>query len=230
MKNVFNNNLLICLALICSAYTAFFLKPTKLLNDQRSQINLESMIPKQFGDWKIDETLIPIKVSPDVQENLDKIYNQTLSRTYINSNGKQVMLSVAYGSNQSSSLQVHRPDICYTAQGFQVGKKSKNYLRLYAGSVPVMHMVASQGQRNEPITYWITVGDKAVRGGWEQKIAKIQYGLTGKVPDGILVRVSNISLDEEDSYKVHESFVNNMLNAMKKDDQIRLVGLTQDGA
>jgi len=31
----------------------------------------------------------PIKVSPEVQANLDKIYGQTLSRTYVNAAGRK---------------------------------------------------------------------------------------------------------------------------------------------
>jgi EpsI family protein len=85
-------------------------------------------------------------------------------------------------------------------------------------------MLAIQEARIEPITYWITVGDTAVRGGWEQRLAEVKYGLTGKVPDGILVRVSNISTDAPDSYRLHDSFVNDMLKAMKHGDQLRLVG------
>lgn len=223
MNKNFKNYVLLLVMLAASAI-ALAMTPTTKIADQSPKPDLETMIPKQFGVWKLDEAIVPIKVSPDVQANLDRIYNQTLSRTYINSTGERVMLSIAYGGDQSVSLQVHRPDVCYAAQGFQVSQMVKDFARTVTGQVPVMHMVASQGQRTEPITYWITVGNTAVRGGWEQKLAKVRYGLTGKVPDGILVRVSNISSDAPDSYRLHEGFVNDMLKAMRQGDRLRLVG------
>ena len=64
------------------------------------------------------------------------------------------------------------------------------------GAVPVKRLVARQNSRNEPITYWITVGDKAIRSGIEQKMQRLAYGLSGKIPDGMLVRVSTIAADE----------------------------------
>jgi EpsI family protein len=73
------------------------------------------------------------------------------------------MLTLAYGSDQSAALHVHRPDICYTAQGFQISRMSNNFIQTVAGKIPVIHMLAIQEARIEPITYWITVGDTAVR-------------------------------------------------------------------
>ncbi len=210
--------------MLAAAGLAFALKPTQKIADQGPKIDLETMIPKQFHDWRQVEQFDRLMVSPDVRANLDRIYSQTFSRTYVNRAGEQVMLSIAYGGDQSSSLQAHRPNVCYTAQGFQVSQMEKDFVRTVAGQVPVMHMVASQVQRIEPITYWITVGNTVVRGAWEQKLAKVKYGLTGKVPDGILVRVSNISSDVPSSYHLHENFINDMLKAMTKGDQMRLVG------
>jgi EpsI family protein len=210
--------------MVAAALLAIVLTPTRLTAATAPKIDLETMIPKQFGDWHQLEELDVIAVNPEVQANLDKVYQQTLSRTFINSKGEQIMLSLAYGGDQSASLHVHRPDICYSAQGFQVTHLTNDVIQTYAGKIPVIHMLATQNSRIEPITYWITVGDTVVRGGWEQRLAEIKYGLTGKVPDGILVRVSNISTDAPRSYKLHSNFINYMLDAMRKSDRLRLIG------
>ena len=193
-------NILLMVLMIAATGLAVALIPTQRVADGE-KIYLESMIPKKFGDWQLDETIEPIKVSPDVKANLDRIYNQTLSRTYVNNRGDQIMLSIAYGSDQSTSLQVHRPDACFTAQGFQISNMVSDIVQTDLGQIPVMHMVATRGQRIEPITYWITVGDMAVRGWFEQKLAKVKYGLTGTVPSGILVRVSSITTAEPITYR-----------------------------
>lgn len=216
--------LLIGLTLFVAAVGGVALKPTKYITDQGARIDLEMMIPKEFGDWKVDTTVAPLLVSPDAQSALNRIYNQTLSRTYIDSRGERVMLSIAYGGDQTRALQVHKPEICYAAQGFQIGKMTKALVDTTIGQIPVMHLVAKQGSRNEPITYWIRTGDLVTRGWFEQNLARLSYGLTGKVPDGLLVRVSNISNDEQDSYRIQQAFLTAMLQGVHKEDRVRLVG------
>jgi len=224
MKIIYPRYLLIGLIMLAAAGLALALTPRQKVADQGLKINLEAMIPKQFGEWKLDETVAPIMFSPDVQAGLDKIYNQMLNRTYINTQGEQIMLSIAYGGNQSYSMQVHRPEMCYPAQGFQVGAMSKGFIDVSGVKLPVMKLVATQGPRIEPITYWVMMGDSAVRGNMEQHLARLKYGLTGKIPFGILIRVSTISGDELQSYRTEEQFVRDMLGAMPKKYRAVLTG------
>lgn len=214
MKILYPRHLLIGLIMLAAAGLALALTPRLKVADQGLKINLEAMIPKQFGEWKLDETIAPIMFSPDVQAGLDKIYNQMVNRTYINSRGEQIMLSIAYGGEQSYSMQVHRPEMCYPAQGFQVGAMSKGVIDVGGVKLPVMKLVATHGPRIEPITYWVMVGDSAVRGNMEQHLARLKYGLTGKIPFGILIRVSTISANEAQSYRAEEQFVRDMLGAV----------------
>jgi EpsI family protein len=92
------------------------------------------------------------------------------------------------------------------------------------GKLPVKRLVARQNVRNEPITYWITIGDKAVMSGIDQKMQRFMYGLSGRIPDGMLVRVSSIDLDAASAYRLQDRFVNQMLAALKPRDRSRLLG------
>ncbi len=89
------------LFMLAAAGMALGLKPTEKVADAGPKVDLETLIPKAFGDWKIDETIVPLLVDPETQAKLDKIYNQTLTRTYVNSQGARIMLSIAYGGDQS---------------------------------------------------------------------------------------------------------------------------------
>jgi EpsI family protein len=213
MKSI-PHNFLIGLSMLVAAGLTLVLTPQVDVANPGLQINLETMIPKQFGEWKLDQTIAPTIFSPDVQANLDRIYNQMLNRTYINSKGEQIMLTITYGNNQSYSMQVHRPEVCYPALGFQVGALSKGMIDASGARLPVMKLVATQGSRIEPITYWVMMGDTAVRGHFEQFFARLKYGLTGKIPYGMLIRVSTISSDESQSYQTEEQFVRDMLGAV----------------
>jgi EpsI family protein len=211
--------------MVASAIMAVVLKPHQRMADELPPIALADAIPKQFGDWHIDNSIVPVDPSPDVEAKLQEIYSQTLARTYANSKGQRVMLSIAYGADQSGDgNQVHRPEFCYTAQGFQLISSNIGNLLTEYGSLPVRRLLAVQGQRNEPITYWITIGDKATLPGFKRKLNQLAYGLTGTVPDGMLVRVSSINPNTESAYELQARFVRDMLASMAPQDRIRAAG------
>lgn len=224
MKKPFVINLALGVLMVLSGILAKVITPTGISDDQQAKINLETIIPKEFGSWKADNISVNYVVSSTVKDQLGKLYSKTLSRNYINSNGNRIMLSIAYGGAQKADLHAHRPEICYTAQGYDIRNMTKAVVDTAIGQIPVMQLVARQGMRNEPITYWIRVGDSLTRGWIEQKMAGLRYGLTGKVPDGILVRVSNISNEAQDSYKIQEEFLASMLHAMRNEDRSLLIG------
>lgn len=225
MKLISFKHLVIGVCMFAAAGMALALKPTAKIADAGPKIDLEVLIPKTFGDWKIDETIVPIMVSPEVRAKLDQLYGQTLTRTYINNAGRRVMLSIAYGTNQGSDdFQVHRPEFCYTAQGFQVKKSVEDTLNYGSGILPIRRLEAIQGPRNEPITYWITIGDKATLPGLGRKLTQLSYGLTGKIPDGMLIRVSSISPNTNQEYQLQDQFVNEMLDAVDPAQRVRLTG------
>jgi EpsI family protein len=224
MKKPFIVSFIMGLLMVSSGALTMVMTPSVEIAKQQNRINLEAMIPGEFNGWKIDLSVVTLMVNPDAQGLLNKIYNQTLSRTYINNQGDRVMLSIAYGRDQRTDLQVHRPEVCYLANGFDIGKMTKTIVDTTIGRIPVMHLVAKQGARNEPITYWIRVGDSLTRGWFEQKAAALSYGLTGKVPDGLLFRVSTISNDEQDSYRIQQTFLTALLQAVRSEDRHWLVG------
>jgi EpsI family protein len=217
-------HLIIGLAMLIAAGLAIALTPREKIADQGPKVDLETMIPKQFGEWRMEESLAQIMVSPDVKAQLDKLYNQTLSRTYINPKGGRVMLSIAYGGDQSDSMQVHKPEVCYPAQGFQVIKQTHATLETGFHPVPVVRLVATHNNRVEPITYWIIIGDKVPASGTGRKIEQLKYGLTGKVPDGLLFRVSSIRVDQDRAFSEQADFINQLLKGVSLEARARLIG------
>ncbi len=212
------------LFMLAAAGMALALKPTEKVADAGPKVDLEILIPKAFGDWKIDETIVPLLVDPETQAKLDKIYNQTLTRTYVNSQGARIMLSIAYGGDQSDSMAVHKPEICYPAQGFQILKNQDGLFSTGAGEIPVRRLVAKQGSRVEPITYWTTVGDAVAVSGLKWKLNQIKYGLTGKIPDGLLFRISSIQADEHAAYRAQDDFSRALLDALTPEGKQRIIG------
>lgn len=222
MKKPLTISIILGLLMVSSGALTMVMTPS--LQAKQSKIDLETLIPREFNGWKVDSAAVSLMINPDIKETINKIYSQTLSRTYINRQGERVMLSIAYGTDQSTDLQIHRPEVCYLSGGFEVGEMTKTFVETTIGRIPVMHLVAKQGTRNEPISYWIRVGDSLTRGWLEQKVVALSYGLTGKVPDGLLFRVSTISNDEQDSYRIQQTFLTALLQAVRSEDRYWLVG------
>lgn len=229
MNRRFAASLVLGVAMALTSALTGALTPRQHVASASSQFSLEAMVPKRFGGWTVDDTIVPLKPDPEQQTVLEKIYDQTLSRTYVNGEGERVMLSIAYGGDQSKALQLHLPEVCYVAQGFQMLDERSDALATGFGKLPVKRLVARQGQRNEPITYWITIGDRAVMSGIQQKLQRMAYGLSGKIPDGMLVRVSTIQASETEAFRLQDRFVADMLGVMAPKDRVRLLGAMDRG-
>jgi len=220
----FAASLLLGAAMTATSALTGALTPTQKVALAQAQFSLDRMIPKRFGGWTVDDSVAPLTPDETQKELIAALYDQTLARTYVNDAGQRVMLSIAYGGDQSKQLQLHLPEVCYVAQGFDMVKDYHGKLDTRYGQVPVKRLVMRQNTRNEPITYWVTIGDKAVMSGLGQKYQRFVYGLTGKIPDAMLVRVSTIGADDAAAYRVQARFVNQMLDALAPRDRTRLLG------
>jgi EpsI family protein len=217
--------LLMILMLIASAL-AVILHPTHKIADDGIPINLESMIPKQFADWQLEPQIGLQIVNPQQEKLIESIYTQTLARTYINRQGDRVMLSIAYGADQSDDKQLHYPEVCYPAQGFQVMSNRAGLVNTGFGSIKVKRLVTVLGIRVEPLTYWTTVGNQQVLGAKETKLAQLRYGFQGLVPDGLIFRVSSINQDTTQGFAMQNNFVLSLLSNLSAASRQRIAGLS----
>jgi EpsI family protein len=226
MNHLYRNVILAALMFVSSGF-AMALRPTHKIADEGPEVNLETMIPKQFADWQEEPQRGGQIINPQVKEKLDRIYTHTLGRTYVNAKGERIMLSIAYGADQSDAKQLHYPEVCYPSQGFQVISTQPGILKTDFGDIRVKRIMTVMGNRSEPLTYWTTVGNKVVRGGNEPKFEQLRYGFQGKIPDGLLFRVSSITQDAENGYVNQQSFVRELIANLSAGNRLRLAGLTQ---
>ena len=218
-------------ALMClSSVGGFAARPSLKAADRGNAISLEAMVPKGFGDWtELVEQSAQV-VNPQTKELLDKLYSQLLTRTYVNKEGYRIMLSMAYGDDQRGGLQAHRPEVCYPAQGFKLGKVEDGALPTSFGDIEVRRLTTSLGARNEPVTYWLTVGDQIIKSKLDKRIAQIRLGLTGQIPDGLLFRISSIDTDNARGFAMQQKFAAEMMAAVPATTRKQLGGLTTAAA
>src|SRR5216684_4386557 len=179
-----------------------------------ASLNLETVIPKQFGIWTLVPNISPVTpadpegyVEPD--PNSTRIYSQEVGRGYTDGQGNIVMLLVAYGPVQNYRLKAHRPEICYTANGFRISDKTETAINYRDGATPIKmtRLIAQRESRLEPLSYWMRIGNDISNGVVDNQLSRLKYGLRGIIPDGALVRISTIGLPLEASFKLQDQFI-----------------------
>lgn len=225
MKHAIPTALVLAALMSAASIGAVVARPSTKAADVGPAIVLEQMVPVQFGDWREEQQNQVQMVNPQTKELLDKLYSQILTRTYVNTDGYKIMLSLAYGSDQRGGMQAHKPEVCYPAQGFTLKSNAPGMLTTVFGEIPVRRLDTALGARQEPVTYWFTVGDRVVGGTIYKRLVEMRYGLTGQIPDGLLFRASSIDPDPARAYRAHEQFVNQMLQSIPPANRQRLSGL-----
>ena len=217
--------LLACVAMLGAMALAVAITPHRLMARTHEVFDINKHLPTRFGDWKPVEGLNVVEPAPP--DSLEReLYNQEASRGFVDPDGNVVMLMVAYGESQSDRLQLHHPEVCYTAQGFRVSRTSSFKLD-YSPSAPPLkltRLVAQREERIEPITYWMRIGYDNSDSNGARQFLKLGYGLRGWVPDGALFRVSTIGIPPEKSFKIQDKFIRDLMKAVDPTTQEFMVG------
>ncbi|MGL6042911.1 MAG: exosortase-associated protein EpsI, V-type [Sandaracinobacteroides sp.] len=216
--------LLLGLPLIAGAAGALALTPRNRLNLMGDK-KLEDVIPLRIGSWGV--TPSNAMILPDAEEGSlsATLYDQTLSRLYTSETELPVMLVIAYGSTQSDQLQLHRPEVCYTAVGFEIGAVRQVAVPVAPGAaLPARELVATSNDRVEPILYWTRIGDFLPASSQEQRIMKLRTEFQGFVADGVLVRTSTVGEPSPQAFAALSRFATAMLGASNPAALPALVG------
>jgi len=166
---------------------------------------LELAVPPVIGEWRLVPSLreqVDLAVDRDGERLISQPYDQTLLRTYQNARGEQILLAVAYTRQQSQEVKVHRPEVCYTAVGFEVLSLDPARLDVAAaGTPPVdgMRMVARSVHHTEAVSYWIRMGGIYSQNAFDTRLHLLAEGLQGRLRDGALVRASRIVADPREA-------------------------------
>ncbi len=208
---------------VCSWFGANA-QPHTRMADLHPRAPLAEVLPRSFGDWRVDENVSNVELPPDVAAQVKAIYTEVADRVYVNSKGEHIMLTIAYGRDQSDGFKVHRPEVCYAAQGFTVASPQDATLPLGSHDIPVKHVDTQLGARQEPVMYWMVIGDHVVSTATQHKLQQIRYALDGLIADGLLVRVSSISPDSQAAYATQAAFVREWREHVPQNQRSRLFG------
>jgi EpsI family protein len=210
--------------MLVSAGLGAALKPTIFVSDELPPVDLQGMVPKTFGEWQELPVTMTTIINPQQQETLEKIYSETLTRSYANALGYRVMLSIAYGKNQNKALELHSPEVCYPAQGFTLTDRHKASVSIMGKNIQATQIETNLGQRFEPVTFWTAVGTTVPSTTLQKRLVEFRYAITGRIPDGFLVRVSSIDKDTPNAYAMQTRFADALMQAITPQNRSRFVG------
>ncbi len=163
-------------------------------------------------------------------------------RAYGNSRGDVVLLALAYGRNQRQEVKIHRPDVCYTAQGFQLVERSSVALPVqgtHGAQVSGMRMLVKAPGRVEAVSYWIRIGDVFTDNAWSIRYHIFQPGHGGarggwcaraRVADRAGAGCEGRSPDaaSAERYRVQEAFLSDLGSRAAGSRSSPSVGLNTD--
>lgn len=216
-------DLLLGAPLVLAAGGAFALKPRNrmsLIGDRK----LEDLVPLAFDGWEVTPSNAMVLPKPREGSLADILYDQQLSRLYTGEGRRPVMLVIAYGSTQSDLLQLHRPETCYRAIGFDITASERIDAAIGGATIPMRRLTATANDRIEPIIYWTRLGDRLPTSNNEQRVMKLRTEMEGFIADGVLVRMSTVADPEPQVFTDIEQFARSMLLAMAPGDRPALIG------
>lgn len=208
--------------MLAAALLAYFATPR--LKDDAPVVDMERSTPTTVGPWKMVSSPIVQVGLTTTANDINQPYDQTVMRTYEDGQGHAIQLALAWGRHQRQEVKIHRPELCYPAQGLAVKSLTDVQFPLTTPeNQPIvgkrMVTVNSAGQI-ELVSYWIRIGSTYSSNAWETRLNIMKEGLAGRVTDGVLVRVSQrVSQDQnyQQAFTRQEHFIADLYRASPPD-------------
>ena len=186
---------------------------------------LSEVVPTAIPGW-IEQPSASVIVPVTPGSLADQLYNETLVREYRPQEaGPPLMLLIAYGGVQNDLLQLHRPESCYPAIGFEITERRLIDIPLAPGSaIPAVMLTARLGERVEDIIYWTRLGDDLPQTAAKQRNSRLRAALAGYTGDGMLVRVSGIRYGATPRFNDLAVFLRAMIHAISPKQRVGFIG------
>lgn len=180
------------------------LQPRRMF-ERLSQYQLDAAIPKRVGAYRFASS--SGLVLPPRDELSQKLYDQVLTRVYRADGLLPIMALFAYGSVQNLSLELHRPEECYPQQGFTITEPQLLSMELSEATIPASALTARRANGYvEQVLFWSRIGTQFPESRMAQSIVVAKDNFAGRVPDGLLVRLSVPTPDRQAGLQAARSF------------------------
>ncbi|RYG75196.1 MAG: EpsI family protein, partial [Alphaproteobacteria bacterium] len=135
----------------------------------------------------------------------------------------------AYNNAQDGVLQVHRPEVCYPVGGFELSATQEIMLNASGQVVPANMFTATAPGRVEQVAYFTRLGSAYPRKWIEQRVAVMRANLAGDIPDGMMMRVSTLGIDQREARPLLAGFTTQFIESSNPRMQRLLLGQDSRG-
>jgi EpsI family protein len=193
-------------AALASASAAGYAAQPRIVNSRIPNSKFDSWIPEHIGPWSVQGTSGVVLPPPDALS--DRIYDNLVTRVYSGPDSAQVMMLIAYNYKQDGVLQLHRPEFCYPAGGYQLSSTVPVTLALGRGrEIPASAFTAVSATHTEQVLYFTRLGASFPRRWIDQRVSVLWANLHGEIPDGAMMRVSLLGTDQRRALEVLRGFL-----------------------
>lgn len=214
------------LGCVAALGTAEFLRPRRKVVLMPKGAKLEDLVPRVVDGWSSGPS--DNIVLPRTEGSLAaKLYTEQFALAYHHAGDDKpdIMVLAAYGAAQNDSLQLHRPEVCYPAIGFEI--IDRKFVDIPAGpgkTVPAVALTAKSGSRIEDIVYWTRMGNALPRTQGEQRTQRFESALQGYIGDGILFRSSAVRQGDAPQFDNLVHFLSELIAALRPAGRLGLLG------
>lgn len=182
----------------------------------------EAWVPSQFDEWKVVSRSGVILPPPDAMS--DRLYDNLVTRVFVAPDLPPVMLLLAYNNAQDGVLQVHRPEVCYPVGGFELSETRPMAMQAAGRPIAANIFTATGPDRVEQVAYFTRLGDSFPTSWIEQRLAVMRANVAGDIPDGMLMRVSALGIDQSSARTLLGNFVRQFIDNSNQKLQTLLLG------
>ena len=153
-------DVLMASAFASAAVAAEVLKPRQALSLLGPKQRLDDIVPKELPGWRSQN--VSDQFAPETTDSLlARLFADIIGRLYVHDTmGAAILMVMAHGDMQSNALQLHRPEVCYPAYGFEIVSNSEMDLVLAPTVVlPMRILAAAQDGAKQTIMYWTRLGE-----------------------------------------------------------------------
>ena len=209
-------------AFLGSAALAYARTP-RTVEDFLGKAKLDNIIPKQFGDWSFVTASGLVTAPEDQLSRL--LYSQLLTRVYSAPGKPPIMMLAAQSASQTGVLQIHRPEVCYPAGGFQLSPVVEHDIPVGPLTLRTNQLTATADGRSEQIVYWTRIGRHLPISWSGQRWAVAQDNMRGIIPDAVLVRISVGTNDRDEAMAVIGGFTRSLIGSLAPLGRKVLIGV-----
>lgn len=223
-KSLVNRRHLIMGGAFCLAAGLAYARTPQVIFPVVKKPDFEKLIPETIGSWQFKTSSGVVLPPPDALS--DRLYDNLVTRVYSAPEDPPIMFLTAYSNTQDGVLQVHRPEICYPAGGYELTATRPLAIEDgLGGKIQANVFTASGRGRTEHVLYWTRIGDEFPLAWSQQRMAVIRANLRGIIPDGVLVRASLISPTFDEALPHLSKFAAQLNQGMNKQGRALLSGI-----